>query len=44
LEGWQFLPSNLEYLCIVTKATCAFIGGALVGETLTKEGAHLKVH
>jgi hypothetical protein len=38
------LPSNLEYLCSVIGATCAFIGGAFVDEALIKEGAHLKVH
>jgi len=38
------LPSNLKYLCSVTKAASIFIGGALVGEALTKEGAHLEVH
>jgi hypothetical protein len=36
------LPSNSEDLCSATEATCAFIGGALVGEALTKEGAHLE--
>jgi len=44
LEGYQFLPLNLEYLRSVIEATCALIGGSLVDEALIKEGAHLKVY
>jgi hypothetical protein len=38
------LPLTSKYLCNVIETTCAFIGGALMDETLINEGAHLKVH